>query len=79
MTSNARFFKVNIMTRVGQAVFLSMLLAAAVSAAPAPTTGSLRGKIYDPRGYIISGVTVFARNQATGEEFKAIANELAED
>ncbi len=43
-----------------------------------PTTGLVQGTIFDPRGYTIYGVTVIARNQTTGEEQNAIANEKAE-
>ena len=48
-------------------------------AGAAPATGSLRGKIYDPRGYVISGVTVVARHQETGTETNAIADQVVEE
>ncbi len=52
-------------------LLISLLSIAAVAA----TTGSLRGEIKDPRGYIMYGLTVVARNQATEQETNAIAND----
>jgi cellulose synthase/poly-beta-1,6-N-acetylglucosamine synthase-like glycosyltransferase len=66
------------MIRVVQVILLVSFLSAAAGAAPAPSSGSLRGTIYDPRGYVIYGVTVVARNQATGEETNAIADQVVE-
>jgi hypothetical protein len=40
----------------------------------AETTGSLRGEIKDPRGYIMYGLTVVARPQATGSAGQAAAD-----
>src|SRR5688500_7939155 len=58
-----------IMKLVNAIVLISLLSIAAFAA----TTGSLRGEIKDPRGYIMYGVTVVARHQTTGLETNAIA------
>lgn len=67
------------MTKLFYAILLTTLLPLLSFAEPATTTGSLRGTIYDPRGYIISGVTVFARDFETGEEFKTVADKIVEE
>src|SRR5262249_49968500 len=54
-------------------IFLSLLSAAAFAQA----SGSLHGIITEHRGYVMYGLTVFARNLATGEEQKAVADDKA--
>jgi cellulose synthase/poly-beta-1,6-N-acetylglucosamine synthase-like glycosyltransferase len=57
-------------------LFYAILLTSLLSvSALAGTTGSLRGEIKDPRGYIMYGLTVVARNQATEQETNAVADE----
>src|SRR5438876_11551320 len=59
--------------------FNAILLTSFLSvAALAGTMGSLRGKITDPRGYVMYGLGVVARNQATGQESYATADDKAE-
>ena len=57
------------------ALLLSLLVSAAWAAAPAPSAGqagpSLTGKISEVRGYIMTGITVTARNKTTGKEYQA--------
>lgn len=60
-------------------IFYALIVTVICSASAwAQTSGQLRGKIYDPRGYTIYGVTVLARDKATGEEVKAIADDKAQ-
>src|SRR5215211_6169743 len=61
------------------AFLLAVLLTLAAFAQTAkPKTGAIQGLIFDPRGYTIYGVSVIARNKATGEEQTAIANDKSE-
>jgi cellulose synthase/poly-beta-1,6-N-acetylglucosamine synthase-like glycosyltransferase len=62
------------MKRLLQTVIVVFLLSAA---AFAQATGSLHGIITEHRGYVMYGLTVFARNLATGEEQKAVSDDKA--
>ena len=59
-------------------LFYSLILLSLLSAAAfAQASGSLHGIITEHRGYVMYGLTVFARNLATGEERKAVADDKA--
>jgi len=62
------------MKRLLNSLILITLLSAA---ALAQASGSLQGKITDHRGYTMYGLTVFARNLASGEEQQAVSDEKA--
>src|SRR5690242_11953170 len=57
-----------------QTVIVVFLLSAA---AFAQATGSLHGIITEHRGYVMYGLTAFARNRASGEARKAVTDDKA--
>lgn len=63
------------MMKIINAILLTLVLSVVVFAG---ATGSLRGKITDPRGYVMYGLTVVARHQATGLETNAVADSKGE-
>ncbi|MBI3652321.1 MAG: glycosyltransferase [Acidobacteria bacterium] len=63
------------MMKFFKAILLMVILSAATLA---ETNGALRGKITDPRGYIMYGLGVVARHQATTEESYATSDDKGE-
>ena len=59
------------------AVLLCLFVSGALATAPSQLKGqvtSLKGKISEVRDYVMAGLTVTARNKATGKEYQAISD-----
>lgn len=58
------------MTKLLRLAILGVLFCALPGSSHAESTASIRGKIIDKRGYVMAGLTVRARNTATGTEYQ---------
>jgi hypothetical protein len=62
-------------TAVGVAAWMGIVLGAWVAQAQHTPGGGIRGQVFDPSGGALPGVTITARNSATGEATVAATNE----
>ena len=58
------------MTKLLRLTLLGVIVSALPGLCRAETPASIRGKIIDKRGYVMAGLTVRARNNATGTEYQ---------
>jgi cellulose synthase/poly-beta-1,6-N-acetylglucosamine synthase-like glycosyltransferase len=61
----------NVRSKLLQVLAVALLFCVQASG---QTTASIKGRLIDPRGYEVSGLTVVARGNATGREYQATAD-----
>src|ERR1700752_2284638 len=61
----------NVRSRLPQVMVLALLFCVP---ALGQTAASIKGRLIDPRGYDVGGLTVVARSDATGREYWATAD-----
>src|ERR1044071_6502941 len=63
------------MAKLFKSTVLAVLLSLLTSVAHAQATTSIHGRVVEMRGYIMHGLIVTARNNATGREYQAISDD----